>query len=236
MKAVLLSLLVVYLLFSLYQALTGISARDRSAVWALSMALQTALFISAAYIAFGAGVFSRALLSPFGIGFGLLGGHLIFGLSLLITHRSPGDTLSHFFDFNGVWNFIVEHPFILSRFVFVALSEEIIWRAAAQPFLVESLGLPLGLSIIALCFVLAHDHIFRNSVLVTVEFLAFALLLGAVYHWTGSLILVILVHAFRDLEITYIEYIVKVHELGDEEKASKEIDRQYLPGLRERHE
>lgn len=236
MKVILLSLLGVHLLFSLYRSLTGISSRGWSAAWMLSMALQTALFFSAAYIAFGTGVFSRALLSPLGIGFGLLGGHLIFGLSLLITHRSAGDTLSHFFDFNGVWNFLAEHPYLLSRFIFVALSEEVIWRAAAQPFLIESLGLPLGLSVIALCFVLSHEHVFRNSVPVTLEFVAFALLLGAAYHWTGSLILVILVHALRDLEITYIEYIVKVHELGDAERASEEIGRQYLPGLRERHE
>jgi len=42
--------------------------------------------------------------------------------------------------------------------------------------------------------------------------------------WTGSFILVVLVHAVRDIEITYLDYCVKAEELGDEQRALHEIE------------
>jgi len=38
---------------------------------------------------------------------------------------------------------------------------------------------------------------------------------------------VIFIHALRDIEICHLEYIVKVHEYGDEAKAAKEIEATY---------
>ena len=214
----------------------------------LNVALQSAIFVLAAAFAYRGGIISRDLVSPIAIAAGLLAGHLIFGLSLLVTHRSMEDARGHFLDFGSVWDFVVEHPYVLSRFIYVGVSEEIIWRAAAQPALTGVLAWALGggvdslwaalaaIGIVAVAFSMVHDHFFQNGPMVTVEFLGFALLLGLLYFWTGSLILVIIIHAVRDIEIAYLEFAIDVHELGDEEKAAKEVEKAYRYDRRRSHE
>ena len=195
---------------------------------------QTILFGLAFYLAWRWGVFSRDLLSPVYIGLGLVAGHLIFGLSLLMIYRSVEDATSYFVDFGGLWDFLVEHPYVTSRFILVGVTEEIVWRAVAQPIVGEwlapgggAIGAMAGVGIVAILFAIVHDHFFRNSFVVSLEFLFFSLALGLLYYWSGSLILVIFIHALRDIEICHLEYIVKVHEYGDEAKAAKEIETMY---------
>ena len=194
----------------------------------LLTATQLAIFSLAVVFAYQDGAFSRSLLSPHYIALGFLAGHLIFGLSLLITHRSLEDASSHFLDLNAVWGFIIEHPYVLSRFVYVAISEEVIWRVAAQPLAIERLGPALGILLVAAGFTLVHEHFFKNSILVSLEFVGFAFLLGMLYYWTGSLILVIIIHAARNIEISYLEHVIKIHELGSEEEADRELEKIYL--------
>lgn len=194
------------------------------------LATQTPLFLLACYFGGQEGVFSRQLVNPVYIGVGLLAGHLIFVLSLLVTHRSWEDAHSHFFDLGGVWNFTVENPVVLYRFSTVAVAEELIWRVGAQPLLIGMTGSPtVGIIVVAVAFAVVHRHFFQNSPAVSFEFLIFSLLLGGMFYWTGSLILVIVVHAVRDIEIAYLEYAIKVHELGDEEEAVRHIEQQYMP-------
>ncbi len=212
----------------------------------LAVALLSTLFVLAVVHAFGSGQFSRALVSPPWIGLGLIAGHLIFGLSLLVTHRSAEDASSHFFDFGSVWRFIVDHPSVLARFIYVGFTEEVIWRAAGQPMAIDALrGLfgpnsqPriaewAGILIVAAAFSAVHEHFLKNSPLVSLEFLLFALLLGALFQFTGSLILVIVIHGLRDIEIAYLEYIIRVHELGDETLAAGEVERAYARPVRRR--
>ena len=90
-------------------------------------------------------------------------------------------------------------------------------------------GLAAGIVLIAAAFVVVHKHFFENTWYVSVEFCAFALLIGVLYYWTESFILVIVIHALRDIEIAYLEYLVKVEELGDEAQAAHAIEQAYRP-------
>lgn len=136
----------------------------------------------------------------------------------------------HFFDFVPLWNFATDSPAMISRFLAVAFVEEIIWRATAQPVLIEVTGHAVpGMLMVAVGFSIVHKHFFRNEFEVSAEFLGFSLLLGVLYYLTGSLILVVIIHTVRDIEIAYIEYLVKVRELGDKEAAAKDVEGSYGP-------
>ena len=192
---------------------------------------QSVLFALALYYGVREGVFSRQLVSPVYIGMGLAAGHLIFGISLLVTHRSLRDAATHFVDFGSIWEYVVENPRILSRFISVGAGEEIIYRVCAQPLLIQRTGMPVvSIVAVALCFSLIHEHFFRNGLSQSVEFVGFALLLGFLYYWTGSLILVIVVHAVRNIEIAFLEFLVRVEETGSEEAVLHE--QEYVRGER----
>jgi membrane protease YdiL (CAAX protease family) len=195
---------------------------------AIHLLIQFPLFYLACYFGVREGVFSRQLISPAYIALGLLAGHLIFGISLLITHRSLEDSRSLFFDFGALWDFAMDSPFVLTRFLAVAFAEEIIYRVAAQSVLLDLLPYPpLAILIVAACFVAVHPHFFKNGIAVGAEFVGFAILLGVLYYFTRSFILVIVIHALRDIEIAYIEYLIRVEELGDEELAAEELEQTY---------
>ncbi len=186
---------------------------------------QSALFALACYFGSHMGVFSRHLISPVYIALGLLAGHLIFGISLLITQRSVSAAAVHFVDFGSLWNFAVESPRVLMQFIVVSVSEELIYRVGAQPLAIAATGSPmLGIVIVAIAFSLVHEHFFRNSALQSGEFFAFAIALGALYYATGSLILVIVIHAVRNIEIAFLEYLIRVDELESEEAAAREAE------------
>ena len=190
-----------------------------------AMALQTPLFLLAYTLAWKNGVFTRALVSPPAIVLGVVLGHAVFALSLYATHRVWRDTWAHLCNLRGLAAFLADNPLILMRFFSVAVVEEIIYRAAAQPLF---LGLPGGVwtavPLTALLFSLVHDHFYRNSLAGSAEFLAFALLLGLLYHVTGSLALVVMVHVMRNLESVYLEYLALVDETGDPERAQRALD------------
>ncbi|MDP7639676.1 MAG: CPBP family intramembrane metalloprotease [Candidatus Hydrogenedentes bacterium] len=247
---VFLALIAFHTLYALSRSIDKARQKDENARVhsRLNVAFQTVIFLLGARLAYDWGALSRDLLSPVAIAAGLLAGHFIFGLSLLATHSSMEDARGHFLDFGSVWDFVVEHPYVLSRFIYVGISEEIIWRGATQPALASALGWGLGdgidplwptlaaIGIVAVAFSVVHDHFFHNAPMVTAEFLGFALLLGVLYYWTGSLIMVIIIHAVRDIEIAYLEFAINVHEFGDEEKAAAEVERVYRHGLRNSHE
>lgn len=228
------ALLLTLLAFHVVHALT-VNHREgglgRRFVW-LTVLTQSPLFLVAFAYGLAADAYSRQLVSPVYIGLGLVAGHLIFGLSLLATHRSPSDAWSLFWDFRSIWSYTVDYPVILTRYIGVAVGEEIIWRLAAQTELVRITGSAwLGIALVAVLFSVVHKHFFRNSFGVSAEFLVFALTLGVLYHWTHSLILVIVIHAVRDIEIAYLEFLVKVEEIGDSELAAREV----VKGFFKRH-
>jgi membrane protease YdiL (CAAX protease family) len=209
----------------------------------MAAALQLPLFYIGCWFAYHAGLFTRDLVSPVHIALGLAAGHLIFGLSLLITHRCLSSTWEYFIDLGALWNYVIENPLILGRFIIVGFCEEIIWRAAFQPMAVTLIagwaaaaagpqaapwGVFAALMLVAVMFAVSHKHFFENSFIVSLEFLGFAVLLSVLYHLTGSLILVIVIHALRDIEITYLEYLVHLEETGDEEQAAREVEQSVM--------
>ncbi len=197
--------------------------------------IQTPLLLLACHFAWQRGVFSRDLVSPLHIGAGLLIGHVIFACSLLITHGVWRDAAAHFVQVGPFLRFLVEAPMIMLRFITVSITEEIIYRAAAQPLLTAWTGRPLlSIVIVALAFAVVHKHFLRNPVVQSGEFLAFSLLLGGLYYWTNSLSLVVAVHVLRNLESLYLEYLMKTEELGDAQRALNALEQTYqrLPGER----
>jgi len=192
--------------------------------------LQTPLFVLACWCAAMDGAFSRDLVSPVSIGAGLALGHVVFFLSLAAVHRGVGDAFGHFLDLPALGRFLAESPQLIFRFLAVSVIEEVIYRAAAQPVLLALTGSAwVAVPLVAAVFCVTHGHFFRNAFWDSVEFAAFSLLLGMLYHWTHSLSLVIVVHTMRNLEIVFIEFLGKVEELGDEAKALVAIEAVYQP-------
>jgi membrane protease YdiL (CAAX protease family) len=192
-------------------------------------ALQTLLFLAGLYLGSRHGVFGRQLVSPLAIGLGLIAGHLIFGISLTVTHRSIGDVAGHLIDLGPLWDYIVDNPRVLMQFLNVSIAEEVIYRAGAQPIVVAWLGPWAGIIVVAIVFSLIHEHFFKNAPGQSAEFLAFAILLGILFYWTGNLTLVVAIHAVRNIEIAFIERLVRDDEVKEkgEQPATEE---EYLSG------
>ncbi|MCX5759233.1 MAG: CPBP family intramembrane metalloprotease [Candidatus Hydrogenedentes bacterium] len=193
--------------------------------------LQFVLFGLACVLGAEQEVFTRRLISPVDIGLGLLVAHLVFGVSLLITQTSVREAVLHLIDFNPIWTFVVENPAILMQYVIVSVAEEMTYRVGAQPALIALLGTPwLAILVVAVVFCVVHEHFFKNPTEQSSEFFAFAMLLGALYYWTGSLILVIVIHAVRNIEIAFLEELLHMEACGGDELAG--IERQYALGTR----
>lgn len=229
------TMLALHVGYSLFANRWRAGDRDTGAVRFVHVSMQGPLLWAAAYIGWHMGVFSRDLVSPVYIGLGLLAGHAVFGLSILATHLSWRDAWAHFFDFGPIWNFSMDSPSVLTRFIGVAFAEELIWRVVAQTLAIRMLAAFLpwpqavaaGIGLAAIAFVVVHKHFFENTWYVSLEFIAFSVLIGAIYYWTESFVTVMVIHALRDIEIAYLEYLEKVEELGDEAQAAHAIDQAY---------
>lgn len=198
-------------------------AKVRTPAMRSGAVLQTLLFAAACWLAIGNGAWGRHLLSPLAIGGGLLAGHLIFGGSVLVTHRSIHHAAGHLIDLGPLWDYMADNPRVLMQFTSVSLAEETIYRGALQPLLSGWLGPWAGILLVGLVFSFVHEHFFRNTRRQSGEFLGFALLLGLVYYWTGSLILVIVIHAVRNIEIAFMERLSRIEEAGGVDAAQREI-------------
>ena len=196
-------------------------------------ATQTLLFLMASAIAWQSGAISRELVSPAYVCAGLALGHFLFAASVLVTEEGRSSRLSSAWQcLTGVgraWDFAVNEPLVLMRFMAVATGEEMMYRAGAQSAAAQLLGNPwAAIAIVALGFSLVHRHFLRNAPAQSMEFLAFSLLLGLLYHCTQSLALVILVHAVRNIEIAWIE-----REMRDaEDDPCLELQSEYEEGRR----
>lgn len=194
--------------------------------------LESLLFVAACFVAFQQGALSRDLLAPHFILLGLVAGHLLYGVSLLLTQFSFGalrDYTEHFLNLPALSRFARENPRALFGCLDGSIGEEVIYRAAVQTILIQYLGNPLlAIVMVAIAFSITHGHYFKNALTASLEFTLFALLLGALYYVTGSLILVILIHAVRNFDIIYLDFLLKKEELGDEAQAQTVIERAYM--------
>ncbi|MBI1319209.1 MAG: CPBP family intramembrane metalloprotease [Candidatus Hydrogenedens sp.] len=174
------------------------------------------------YHALDRGVFSLPMIVA-----GLLVGHVIFAISVYATHRDWDDALAVFLDWESLRDYFVNNPNVSFRIVNLSLTEELIYRVVLQHLTITHLGFWPGLLLTALLFGLSHEHLFRNHTRETAEFLVFSVLLGAVYYATGSLVLVVAIHAVRNFEIAIIDFNGRAHDLGSEAEAQRELDRAY---------
>jgi membrane protease YdiL (CAAX protease family) len=117
------------------------------------------------------------------------------------------------------------------RFLAVSVGEEMIYRVTAQTLAIAVTKSPAaGILAVALVFSVVHRHFFRNETGQSLEFAVFAILLGVLYYWTGSLILVVVVHAVRNTEIAYLEHVLQLEETEDGESAPEEANGACLRG------
>jgi membrane protease YdiL (CAAX protease family) len=224
--AALLALLAATALFARPERLTARMARRGMAL------LESLLFVAACYVAFHQGALSRELLAPHYILLGLVGGHLLYGASLVLTQHNLHalrDYAEHFLDLRAVGRFARENPRALFGCLDGSIGEEVIYRAACQAVLIQSLGSPVtAIILVAFAFSITHGHYFRNALTASIEFTLFAVLLGALYYVTGSLILTILIHAVRNFDIVYLDFLLKKEALGDETQAQRAVEAAYM--------
>lgn len=175
--------------------------------------LQTGLLGLALYLGYLDGVLSRSLFDPKWVILGLVAGHLIFGVSLIFSHRSLDtlrDIAGYVLDPRPLVRFLGQSPRQLFACLDVSLIEELIYRVAAQGVLIAMTGSPwIAIGVTALVFSVVHRHFFYNHVVDSVEFLAFSLLLGFLYHATGSFMLVVMIHTVRNIEIVYFDHATR---------------------------
>lgn len=175
--------------------------------------LQTALLLLAFYIAYEDGVLGRSLFDPKWVILGLVVGHVIFGISLIFSHRSFDtlwDIAAYVVDPRPLGRFLGQSPRQIFACLDVSLIEELIYRVAAQGALLAMTGNPwIAIGLTALLFSMVHRHFFYNHVVDSVEFLAFSLLLGVLYHATGSFMLVVMIHTIRNIEIVYFDHATR---------------------------
>jgi membrane protease YdiL (CAAX protease family) len=134
---------------------------------------------------------------------GLAGGHILFGVSLLLTNGSVRETVQYTFTLRQAVGFWAKRPMPLVQALIVAFYEEFVWRATVQEDLVARLGSPfVAVPVAAIFFTVLHRHTFTDRHQ-KVEFLIFSLILGGAYLATGSLVLVVLIHAVRNTDIRF---------------------------------
>jgi membrane protease YdiL (CAAX protease family) len=131
----------------------------------------------------------------------------------------------------------VRHPVLLLQYCFFATFEEFLWRATAQPFLTLLLS-NTGIAVImtALLFTILHTKMFTHDV-EKIEFMLFSVILGLIYHLTGSLLFVVLVHLVRDLNIKFGAPLEKPEHLttSPDFVATHRVERQPAAGDASRH-
>lgn len=186
------------------------AGRVSQVFYVLGGALQSALLVMACYIAFQEGVLGRGLFDPKWVILGLVTGHLIFGVSLGFSHRSfdsVGDIVAYVADLRPVGRFVAGSPRQVFACIDVSLIEELVYRVAAQSVLLVVTGSPaVAIGVTAVLFSMVHRHFFYNHIVDSIEFLAFSLVLGALYYWTGSLMLAVLIHTVRNIEIVFFDH------------------------------
>ena len=193
----------------------------------LRVVVQMPLFGLGVYLAVRSGHIDRRLVSLLEILPALAAGHVIFVASVLATHSSLKDSLAVLRDWESLRDFFVANPNITFRTLQIAFTEEIIYRAALQVLLVAWVGPLPAILLTALLFTLSHEHVYKNSLRETGEFVAFSLLLGTLYYFTSSLAAVVVIHAVRNFEIASLEFSARAHELDSDEAAQQELDQRY---------
>jgi len=139
---------------------------------------------------------------------GIVAGQILFGVALIATKQPLREAIRFTLPVWDVARYYRAQPWVVFRFLGVALFEEFLWRVAVQAFLIttfagESVGVAfIFIVLVALAFSLLHRNRFHDRYQ-CIEFILFSLILGFAYYVTGSYIFVVMVHAIRDIQIHY---------------------------------
>lgn len=210
--------------------------RAKPAFW-----FQSLLMVAAVWAANEYGALSRDLVNPVYAAAGLLIGYLVHGMSLLATNLAEGGRgifagLREYFgarEQRGAY--FAQTPEVFFMLIMNSVGEELIYRAAAQPLLAEAVGPWAAVVLVALLFSAGHWHFMRGRPMESAEFLAYALLLGGLYYWTGSLILVIVAHTVRNFELHFQSYLLKREDVEDDEAAIAAAEEDLRRSVQEPH-
>jgi membrane protease YdiL (CAAX protease family) len=147
---------------------------------------------------------------------GVLAGYAVHAVSLLVTNgvqhlRELLPALGDYFSsWRARWEYFADNPMVMGMLAVNSVVEEILYRAAAQSLLIEATGRPWAcILLVAILFSAAHQHFLRGPLLEGVEFLAYAVLLGALYYATGSLVFVMVIHTVRNFELYYQQFLIE---------------------------
>lgn len=149
----------------------------------------------------------------------IVAAHLLCGLSYVITALSPRRGLMLVKSSLLVYG--AEASLIhLQAAVLVALAEEVIFRYALLGWLGGLLGPAAALLLVSLAFSLLHLRSGKNlqGILNHLDLLLFALVLGGLTLWLGSLYPALILHAMRN-------YILRCLLISREEYTRRGLDR-----------
>jgi len=215
-KALFWTLLFLYTGVSVWRHVRGGAAAPRPDRFR-ALGLQTPLLAVALWIAVERGALSRDLLSPWGIAAGFACGYLIHAASLMVTNATKDlrgilrALRVYFFGKSRRGAVFADQPGPMFALFQNSVVEEVIFRAVAQTLLIAATG-RVGWSVLAVAvlFSLGHEHFLRRPRIESIEFLGYAVALGALYYWTGSLILVIVAHTVRNFELQYQQHLIRI--------------------------
>ena len=146
------------------------------------------------------------------LGFAL--GHVVYVFSSLMTNVTPKEILAYMKQSYKIIGYYTSRPGLFLSFLGMAYFEEILWRAIIQKELIEVMGFSLvGIVATAAFFTIMHFKYFDELPIRWLEFSIFSLFLGWVYLETSSLLLVTVIHAVRNIHVTYFGH-------WDEEQSS----------------
>lgn len=135
---------------------------------------------------------------------GLLTGHLLFFVSLIINRLSLKEALKFSLPFKSIYRYYLSHKLIVRKYFFVSLYEEFLWRGTIQYLLGSSY---LAVTITAFLFTITHVRQRGNNVFEILDLLLFAFLLGLLFFCYQNILFVIILHAIRNINISYYHSI-----------------------------
>ena len=115
----------------------------------------------------------------------------------------------------GIENPEIMLVLIVLSFLVIGPGEELLFRGVIQTYLVERLGLVLGIGIASVIFALVHLGAYQGEGIVTTiaGLFALSLILGAVYERTDNLVVPILIHGAFNAVQFYLVYLQATGEL-----------------------
>lgn len=137
---------------------------------------------------------------------GLLIGHFGFLFSLFLTTFSLSLTFCLMVPGRRFLSFLAAHPMSVAKYLLIAFVEEVVWRSYGQ----DSLGNGwFAVVVIAVSFTITHTPRLKLNPIKLIEFLIFSMMLGILYHQFGSILLVMGIHATRNIGVIYYRQQVR---------------------------